>query len=143
MSRYIDLSHTIKDGLITYPGLPAPVVCDFFTREESVQKYDHGETFRAVSIALPDAVDIDRLRQILDQLPTGILRIKGFVASAGDGRHVSQVQVTGRRITITDWQAPLGRTPPELALVFVGTPAMPGKQELLGVLRPASAPSKD
>ena len=50
MSRYIDLSHTIKDGLITYPGLPAPVVCDFLTREESVQKYDHGETFQISKI---------------------------------------------------------------------------------------------
>ena len=29
----IDLSHTIEHGLITYKGLPAPIVCDFLSRE--------------------------------------------------------------------------------------------------------------
>src|SRR5688572_7250102 len=27
-SSYIDLSHVIYDGLITYKGLPAPIICD-------------------------------------------------------------------------------------------------------------------
>jgi arylformamidase len=31
----IDLSHTIEDGMITYKGLPAPIVCDHWTREQS------------------------------------------------------------------------------------------------------------
>ena len=31
----IDLSHAIEDGMITYPGLPAPVICDFLSREQS------------------------------------------------------------------------------------------------------------
>jgi hypothetical protein len=26
--RFIDVSHTVEDGLITYKGLPAPVICD-------------------------------------------------------------------------------------------------------------------
>ena len=26
--RYVDLSHTIEHGLVTYKGLPAPIVCD-------------------------------------------------------------------------------------------------------------------
>lgn len=52
MSRYIDLSQTIKDGLITYPGLPAPVICDFFTREDSMRKYDKGETFQISRIEM-------------------------------------------------------------------------------------------
>ena len=30
--RVIDLSHTIRDGLMTYPGLPAPVVTPHLTR---------------------------------------------------------------------------------------------------------------
>ena len=34
MPRQIfDLSHEIEDGLITYKGLPAPVICDFLSRE--------------------------------------------------------------------------------------------------------------
>ncbi len=31
----IDLSHTVEDGMITYKGLPAPIVCDFLSREAS------------------------------------------------------------------------------------------------------------
>ncbi|MEQ9307518.1 MAG: hypothetical protein RJQ14_26645 [Marinoscillum sp.] len=33
--KYIDLSHTIADGTITYKGLPAPIICDYLSREES------------------------------------------------------------------------------------------------------------
>lgn len=33
--RLIDLSHTVEHGAITYKGLPAPVICDFLSREAS------------------------------------------------------------------------------------------------------------
>ncbi|MEZ4736981.1 MAG: hypothetical protein R3E79_58620 [Caldilineaceae bacterium] len=32
MAKFIDLSHTIEDGMITYKGLPAPVICDYLSR---------------------------------------------------------------------------------------------------------------
>lgn len=35
----IDLSHRIYDGLITYKGLPAPVICDYLSRTQSKQIY--------------------------------------------------------------------------------------------------------
>ncbi|MFC6441624.1 cyclase family protein [Bowmanella sp. JS7-9] len=38
-TRLIDLSHEIFDGLITYKGLPAPVICDFLSREQSKANY--------------------------------------------------------------------------------------------------------
>lgn len=41
----IDLSHTIEEGLITYKGLPAPIVCDFLSREESRSHYAPGTEF--------------------------------------------------------------------------------------------------
>ena len=44
--HYIDLSHTIEDGLVTYRGLPAPVVCDFLSREESRKFYEPGTEFQ-------------------------------------------------------------------------------------------------
>lgn len=31
--KLFDLSHTIEDGLITYKGLPAPIICDYLSRE--------------------------------------------------------------------------------------------------------------
>ena len=41
-NNLIDLSHTVSDGLITYQGLPAPIICDFLSREESRNYYDEG-----------------------------------------------------------------------------------------------------
>ena len=35
----IDLSHTIEHGMITYKGLPAPVISDHLTREASRTLY--------------------------------------------------------------------------------------------------------
>ena len=42
----IDLSHTIEHGMITYKGLPAPVICDFLSREASRQRYAPGTEFQ-------------------------------------------------------------------------------------------------
>ena len=38
----IDLSHTIEHGMITYKGLPAPLICDFLSREASRAHYAPG-----------------------------------------------------------------------------------------------------
>ena len=44
-SSLIDLSHTIEHGMITYRGLPAPLICDFLSREASRQHYAEGTEF--------------------------------------------------------------------------------------------------
>ena len=44
-TRVIDLSHPIRAGLITYPGLPAPVITPHLTREDSRVKYAPGTEF--------------------------------------------------------------------------------------------------
>jgi len=43
--RVVDLSHTIRAGLITYPGLPAPVITPHLTREDSRARYAPGTEF--------------------------------------------------------------------------------------------------
>lgn len=43
--QLIDLSHTVEDGLITYKGLPAPLICDFLSREDSRKTYAEGTEF--------------------------------------------------------------------------------------------------
>ncbi len=43
--RVVDLSHRIHSGLVTYPGLPAPEITPFLTREQSKQKYAAGTEF--------------------------------------------------------------------------------------------------
>jgi kynurenine formamidase len=45
MPRLVDLSHTVEDGALTYPGLPAPVITDFLTREASRRVYAEGTEF--------------------------------------------------------------------------------------------------
>ena len=43
--RLFDLSHTIHDGLVTYPGLPAPVIRDHLSRADSRRTYAPGTEF--------------------------------------------------------------------------------------------------
>jgi arylformamidase len=50
--HFIDLSHTIEHGLITYKGLPAPIICDFLSREQSKQYYAPGTEFQIGKIEM-------------------------------------------------------------------------------------------
>jgi len=52
MTQLIDVSHTVEDGLITYPGLPGPIVCDFLSREASKAHYDEGTSFQIGKIEM-------------------------------------------------------------------------------------------
>jgi arylformamidase len=42
----IDLSHVIFDGLVTYKGLPAPIICDYLSREQSKANYEGDTSFQ-------------------------------------------------------------------------------------------------
>src|SRR5436309_3440973 len=48
----IDVSHTVKDGMITYRGLPAPLVCDYLSREASRRLYAPGTEFHIGKIEM-------------------------------------------------------------------------------------------
>src|SRR5207237_543405 len=50
MPRFVDLSHIIHDGLVTYPGLPAPAITDHLSREASKDRYASGTTFQIARI---------------------------------------------------------------------------------------------
>src|ERR1700676_1340352 len=50
--QLIDLSHTIENGLITYKGLPAPVICDYLSREDSKKIYAEGTSFQIGKIEM-------------------------------------------------------------------------------------------
>jgi arylformamidase len=43
--KLVDVSHSIEDGMITYKGLPAPVISDFLSRDDSAQRYEPGTEF--------------------------------------------------------------------------------------------------
>jgi arylformamidase len=52
MVTLIDLSHTIEHGMITYKGLPAPLICDYLSREVSRQYYAPGTAFQIGKIEM-------------------------------------------------------------------------------------------
>src|SRR5574339_20422 len=43
--KLMDLSHEVEHGMITYKGLPAPIICDFLSREDSRKHYSTGTEF--------------------------------------------------------------------------------------------------
>ena len=42
----IDLSHTIESGMVTYKGLPAPLICDHLSYVASYEVYADGTEFQ-------------------------------------------------------------------------------------------------
>lgn len=52
MTTLIDVSHTVEHGLITYRGLPAPVICDYLSREDSRKVYSPGTEFNIGKIEM-------------------------------------------------------------------------------------------
>src|SRR6188474_3899262 len=51
-NKLIDLSHEVEHGMITYKGLPAPIICDFLSREESRKHYAEGTEFNIGKIEM-------------------------------------------------------------------------------------------
>ena len=118
MTRYLDLSHVIEDGMVTYPGLPAPHVCDFLSREASRSRYAAGTTFQIGRIELVantgtyldspfhrfgDGRDISQLTlEELSDLPAVVLRS----ARGGeiDAPAFAGLEVPGRAVLVhTGW----------------------------------------
>ena len=49
---HIDLSHIITNGMVTYPGLPAPVIGTHLSREAAEEIYEPGTTFQIGQIEI-------------------------------------------------------------------------------------------
>ena len=50
--RLVELSHPLRHGTITYPGLPAPEVSDYMSREASRTKYAPGTEFQIGRVSM-------------------------------------------------------------------------------------------
>lgn len=48
----IDVSHTVAHGIETYKGIPAPIICDYLSREASKEIYAEGVTFQIGKIEM-------------------------------------------------------------------------------------------
>jgi kynurenine formamidase len=115
--RLVDLSHTVEHGMITYKGLPAPVICDFLTRERSRGIYAPGTEFHIGRIDMVantgTYVDAPFHRFAhgadLSQLPLESLAHLDAVVVAPSGRAIGpeafqNVTVRGRAVLVrTGW----------------------------------------
>ncbi len=52
LAMLIDVSHTVEHGMVTYKGLPAPLICDFLSRERSRSHYAPGTEFHIGKIEM-------------------------------------------------------------------------------------------
>ncbi|MBS1913259.1 MAG: cyclase family protein [Bacteroidetes bacterium] len=50
--QLIDVSHTIEAEMITYKGLPGPIICDYLSRKASRAIYDEGTEFHIGKIEM-------------------------------------------------------------------------------------------
>ena len=122
---FIDLSHTIADGLETYPGLPAPHVCDFLSYDDSRAHYAEGTEFHIgrVDMVANTGTYLDapahRLRgaaDVADLALADIADLPGVVIRARDapGRAVPRAlfeaaEVAGRAVLVeTGWDRHFG-----------------------------------
>ena len=119
--RFIDLSHTIEEGMITYEGLPAPLICDYWTRAESRSHYTEGTEFQIGRIDMvantgtyvdspfhryADGLDLS------DLALSSLANLEGIVVRAtGLGRAIgreafARLDVAGKAVLVhTGWDA--------------------------------------
>lgn len=91
--RLVDVSHVVEHGMITYQGLPAPVISDHLSREASRQHYAEGTEFQIGKIEMvantgtyldapfhryAEGNDLSQL------LLSSIANVEGVVIRAGD-----------------------------------------------------------
>jgi kynurenine formamidase len=116
----LDLSHTVEEGMITYQGLPAPIICDFLSREASKNLYAEGTTFQIGKIEMvantgtyldspfhrfADGKDLSELdlRSLAD-LDGVVIRVADAVQRAIDRRAFDGVDVRGKAVLVhTGW----------------------------------------
>jgi len=118
--RHVDLSHTIEDGMITYKGLPAPLICDHLSRAASRALYAEGTEFQIGRITMvsntgtyldspfhryADGADLSELRlDVLAGLDAVVVRVTGMAGRAIPREAFGSLDVRGRAVLVhTGW----------------------------------------
>lgn len=121
-NRLIDLSHTIEAGLVTYKGLPAPIVCDYLSRENSRLFYEAGTEFQIGKIEMvtntgtyvdcpfhrfADGKDLSEVGlEAFTDLEGIVIRVPYTDALAITEAHVRNYELRNRAVLIhTGWDA--------------------------------------
>ena len=120
--RFVDLSHTVEHGLVTYKGLPAPLICDYLSREESRKHYAPGTEFHIGKIEMvantgtyldspfhryADGPDLSELPlSSLADLDGVVVNASGACARALGRAAFEGLEVKGRAVLVrTGWDA--------------------------------------
>lgn len=119
-SHLIDLSHVIESGMITYKGLPAPLICDHLSREQSRSVYAEGTEFQIGRIDMvantgtyldtpyhryADGVDLAGVElERLAGLPGVVVRVSNARERAIDWTSFAATELRGRAVLVhTGW----------------------------------------
>jgi arylformamidase len=123
--HHFDLSHTIAHGQVCYKGLPAPVICDYLSREDSRALYEPGTEFHIGRVELitntgtyidcpfhryADGRDVAQmpLARFVD-LPALVVRATERAGRAIDVNVFTSTHVQGRAVLVhTGWDAHWG-----------------------------------
>jgi kynurenine formamidase len=123
--HFVDVSHTVEHGLVTYKGLPAPVISDYLGREESKKHYAPGTEFHIGKIEMvantgtyldspfhryEDGPDLSRLEL------SSLADLDGVVVSAVGGRErplgraaFGDIEARGKAVLVhTGWDTHWG-----------------------------------
>jgi arylformamidase len=120
--RMVDLSHTIENGMITYKGLPAPVITDHLTREASRARYTGGTEFQIGMIQMvantgtyldtpyhrfAKATDLSELDlSSIAELPAVLIRVTSRQGRAISRSAFGDVDLRGKAVLVhTGWDA--------------------------------------
>lgn len=118
--NFIDLSHTIHNGLVTYKGLPAPVICDYLSREESKKFYEEGTSFQIGKIEMvtntgtyidcpfhryENGKDLSEIQlDDIAELPATVISVPFTGTLAIDKKHFEGFAVPGHAVLVhTGW----------------------------------------
>ncbi len=118
--NFVDLSHTIDPGMITYKGLPAPLICDHLSRADSKAIYAPGTEFQIGRIDMvgntgtyldtpfhryEDGYDLSGLSlDSVSNVPATVVRVTGFPGRALDWTHFTEIPVHGMAVLVhTGW----------------------------------------
>lgn len=119
-TRLIELNHIIEDGMLTYKGLPAPVICDHLSRVQSRQLYAEGTEFQIGKITLvantgtyidapfhrfEDGVDIAGLPlQLITEVEGVVVRALDLPARGISHSVFEGIDVAGKAVLVhTNW----------------------------------------
>jgi arylformamidase len=116
----VDLSHTIENGMVTYKGLPAPIVCDHVSHLQSRASYAPGTEFQIGRINMvantgtyidtpyhryPGGTDLSATPlPDVTQIPGVVVRAIGTEIRAIDWMSFAAIDVSGRAVLVnTGW----------------------------------------